>query len=154
MPGVSLMRLSYTDANTCKQHAKQIVNPEAKRPVTFAGLLLFRPTHVDEICEDDAAKGLEGEKIVDSVPVVLTYGTPMDDSKPSPKYIPEAVVVYTNTPGNPMHADLIYNFPRPEKGVPNNPVNKLAKKLLDKGVHKFDHSHNPDVWGGDDLTLD
>ena len=154
IPGVSLLRLSYTNASTCKQHAKQILNPNAPRPEVFAGLMLFKSQHIEELCCDETAKALKVQKVVEEAPVMLAHGTPMDDTTPDPKYIPEGALVYTDTPGNPMHADLIYNFPRPEKGVPNNPINKLAKLLLDKGVHKFDNTGNPEVWGGDSLTLD
>lgn len=153
IPGVSLMRLAYTDANTCKEHAVNITNPDAVRPESFAGLLIFTSNQLEEVCSDEAASALESKKIIESDPVVVVHGTPMDDSNPN-QYIAPEVVVYTDTPGLPMHADLIYNFPRPEKGIPNNPINMLAKAILEKASHKYDPSLDPKVWEGDALEIE
>lgn len=153
IPGVSLMRLAYTDANSCKQHAQAIINPNATRTESFAGFLIFTIHHINEVCKDDSALKLQDIKIIPNDPVVVVHGTPMDDSKPRPKYVLEKIKVYTDTPGLPMHADLIFNFPRPQKGIPNNPINKLAKAILKKTVPKLDFSPDPNVWNGGELVI-
>lgn len=154
IPGVSLVRLNYTDADTCKKQGQKIVNPEAVNPAeAFVGVLLFKRPYIDEVCEEDVAKDQESKREIESDPVVVVRGTPMDDSNPRPKYVPEGIEVYTDTPGLPMHADLVYNFPKPEKGKPNNPINMLAKAILAKSILKLDSSQDPKKWGGEELII-
>lgn len=150
---ISLLRLDYTNPDFCKEYSYSLINPNAVRPESFAGLLIFTTTHIATACDDPSARALEEYEIDSSKPLADAFGTPMNNERPY-KYIPQEVKVFSSDPGLPMHADMVYNLPAPERGVPNNPIKKLAKVLIRNVIHKIDTDPNTKKWSGERLEID
>jgi hypothetical protein len=146
---VSLLRLSYTNPDFCKQHSINILKKGGQVEEFYAGLFLFSSKRLEEACAEATDVNPEEE----GLPKAKVVGSPMDDAKPFPNYIPSDITVYADDLGLPMHADLIYNLPPPERAKPSLPILILAQALLDKGVPKFEEDPNTKGWSGEPLEL-
>jgi hypothetical protein len=135
---ISVLRLPYTTPNFCKKHSHKILNQE--RGESFHGLGII---HVETIRSIGERIG-----ILDAADVL---GSPLDEND---DYIREEITVYTTDPGNPAHADIIFNCPPPEPGVPSNPIKKVAREILRNSHIKIDtNTIDIDVWTGDELVI-
>jgi hypothetical protein len=125
---VSMNRLKYSDANTCKQHAKTISYPDSS---VYIGLITIR---VGAIININNANDRD-------YPYVLA--SPMKSK--TEYYNLDLEPVYTNSEGNPAHCDLCYVV-QPEAHAPQTIFRKIAKQFLDVvGVH-LDSNPEHSLW--------
>lgn len=112
--GVSLQRQLYCDETTCKIIAKSI---EGKRH--YVGFLIFRKSCFEKVkaTYQEERSSFEAE----------IQATPLDENF---KYIDTPKDLFTDSPGNPAHADLKYINPAMEEGeTPNTAIRSFSRKL-------------------------
>jgi hypothetical protein len=131
---VSLLRHFYTNDDFCKKHSSSLRIGEHE----YCGMSTFLKYHVQETINNIPIS----ERI--SVEVV---GSPMDDNQ---RYINNPPV-FTNDPGLPMHADLIYEIPV-FKGVPSTLHRKFASELVKQSNYFNDPNVNSPTWLGEKLA--
>jgi len=107
---VSTLRLKYTDLKSCKQHAKNLDIPSNQ----YYGLAALKKNHIEQMNSEQV--GIEAN---------IVY-SPIDSDN---NYMDKSIDVYTNTPGIPMHADIVYSQEM-KKGEVNTPFRKYAKGLI------------------------
>lgn len=131
---VSLLRRRYSPHDTfCKMHCKSIRIGSN----TYCGMATFLARHVNENYREN-----------DSVSLSIK-ATPIDEQN---QYVSEEVTVYMESPGLPMHADLLYNIPAPQRGQPSTLHRVIADRFL-KNVCFFRDQHpESDNWDGPELT--
>lgn len=132
---VSLLRLLYTDMNFCKKHAKGLKVGNS----IYWGLGAFRAKHIEEVNKEDDVK-INAQIIC----------SPIDENN---SYIKDISTVTTSTSGLPMHADLSYSEPIPEKGNPATEHRIYAQKLLKISSCLQDHDPESSIWNGGDFLL-
>jgi len=130
---VSLLRHSYTNDNFCK---KRISKLKLGNNV-YCGMATFHMFHINEI-----KNIIPINERID----VEVNGTPLDAND---KYI-DSPPVYTNMPGTPMHADLVYEFPI-VKGQPQTKHRKYASLLAKISNYFNDPTPESSVWLGEKL---
>ncbi len=131
---VSLLRLKYTSLRFCKQHAKRINIKNTK----YWGLGAFQSKQIDILNKKKEEIGVSANLV--STPLGNDY-KPVNDQQ-----------VYTNTPGLPMHADLLYDRPV-VKGEPSNSHRKYARELLKVAQFKEDKSPDANEWMEEDFIF-
>jgi len=132
--GVSLQRERYCTENKCKQFANNI-------PKKFAGFVVFRKKHFEEI------KSLHKEKREDFEAIIKS--TPLNEDN---EYIPEDVVVYTSTLGNPAHCDLVYINPSIDESQNESPkiaIRSFSRKLYRKSILIIDERSDDENYLGE-----
>lgn len=134
---VSTLRLRYTNPHFCKQHTKQLKIGGH----TYAGLAIVEVSVVRQVDEE---MGKEGEH-------VAVVATPIDEHE---KVINDpAVIVRADSPGLPMHADILYSFnPVAGQTLPSY-VRKFAEAIRKKAKLIIDSKPNDAEWGEGDLVL-
>lgn len=136
---VSVIRGDYVSGNDhCKQKASEASIPDNK----FYGMAIFIRENIDQIIED-----LNIDRDTDHYFYLLW--TPLDsDSTEYSKDKP----IYTNSEGNPFHADLVYTT-NPHQGEVKTNLRKLARQLIKKAVLYIDENPDSNTWDGVDLGL-
>jgi hypothetical protein len=130
---VSLLRLSYTNADFCKQHTSTIQVNDSE----YSGLAVIVAKAVAEANLIVAEKDLS----------VAVLSTPLRVDK-SVRDIAEEIM--SDDEGLPMHADLVYSKPV-KRGEANAEIQLAARHLLAQAVYYAD----PDIpnanWKGPEL---
>lgn len=113
--GVSLQRNFYCEENKCKNFAKLVAFGNV-----YKGFIIFRKSHFEKVKQDY----IQNERVEFKANI---FSTPLDENF---EYLPQDAVVYTDTPGNPAHADLIYENPAlKENESPNTAIRSFSRKL-------------------------
>lgn len=113
--GVSFQRNFYCTENKCKDFAKDVAIGKV-----YIGFIVFRKSHFEKV-KQDYIQNHRSEFEAD------IFSTPLNENF---KYLPQDVEVYTDTPGNPAHADLIYENPAlKENESPNTAIRSFSRKL-------------------------
>lgn len=133
---VSVLRYEYTNLNFCKSHTKGLKLGEA----TYCGLAALKPEDIYEI-NSLYKKELEDSEILVSCNV---KSSPLDQNGNELRH-----PVYDETPGLPMHADLIYNINRNQEV--ETCLREYAKKLIDKVQFIPDNHPEEDNWVEEDF---
>jgi hypothetical protein len=131
---VSLLRHRYTDDHFCKNHSVSLKVGDNN----YCGMATFHCCHISEIIQETSDS--------DKTHVVLN-GTPIDENN---NYI-NIPPVFVDSPGLPMHADLIYDTPT-QRGVPNTKHRQFASKLAKLSNYFDDPSPATINWSGLQLT--
>jgi len=135
---ISVLRLPYTTPNFCKKHSYKILNQV--KGESFHGLGILYAETIRSI-----GNRIEMPNAAD------VLGTPMGEDG---KYIDENIPVYTTDPSNPAHADIIFNCPPPEPGVPSNPIKRIAREIWRNSQIRIDtNTTDIDVWTGEELVI-
>ena len=132
---VSLLRLRYTNLDFCKRHAKSINIPDAK----YWGLGAILSKHIDLLNKKKEEIGITAKLVA----------TPLNESF----NIINNIEVYTDTPGLPMHADLVYDEPM-VKGEPATSHRQYARELLKVAKFKEDIMPDTDKWQEKEFSFD
>jgi hypothetical protein len=130
---VSMLRLAYTNANFCKQHASTLRIPNND----YTGLASLQAYTVSEANELAADTGLTVQ--IAATPIKLD-NTVADFSEG----------VTTEDDGLPMHADILYSQ-SVERGVANPAIQLVARHLLSKANYYSDPDITASTWTGPDL---
>lgn len=129
---VSVLRLAYTDAHSCKQHCMGLRMGTDGHYVGMAALV------ANTIEQASALPQVSG--------VVTVEATPLDaDLQPI-----VAEVISTEDAGLPMHADILYREPM-LKGVPNPAAQQAARYLLSRASYYADPQPTTEGWTGSAL---
>lgn len=113
--GVSLQRNFYCNVNKCKVYAKDIAIGKV-----YIGFIIFRKSHFEEVKQNYILNERSDFK-------ANIFSTPLGENF---EKLPKEVEVYTDTPGNPAHADLIYENPAlKENESPNTAIRSFSRKL-------------------------
>jgi hypothetical protein len=138
--GVSCYRLAYTNQNFCKAHAKSLMYGQ------YIGLFVFPKNVLIELAQKIVAEFSEEA----FTPTVIA--TPLDESG---EYIPPDKDVYTDTPGLPMHAEVVFdNFSGWPDGEPYpQAIRKFANSLVNMLINSFYIDPKPELleWEGPEL---
>ena len=129
------LRLRYTNLDFCKRHAKSIDIPDTK----YWGLGAILSKHVDQL-------NMKREEIGIAAKLVAT---PLNKSF----NIINNINVYTDTPGLPVHADLVYDEPM-VKGEPATSHRQYARELLKVAKFKEDMMPDTDKWQEEEFNFD
>lgn len=124
---VSLLRLLYTDLLFCKRHAKSIEIKNTK----YWGLGAFQAKQINNLNRKSEEIGITAQLVC----------SPLDEDGNTLN----KNEIYTDTPGLPMHSDLLYDYPV-EKGQPSNPHRQYARELLKVSQYKEDTLPDLDEW--------
>jgi len=131
---VSLLRLLYTNLHFCKQHAKSIKIENTK----YWGLGAFQAKQIDNLNEKREEIGITAQLVC----------SPLDDEGNAI----DKNEIYVDTPGLPIHSDLLYDYPV-EKGQPSNPHRQYARELLKVSQYKEDTLPDLDEWTEGDFIF-
>ncbi len=131
---VSLLRLQYTNLHFCKQHAKKIKIENTK----YWGLGAFQAKQTSILNKRKKEIGISANLVA----------TPLDENS---NHLSNQEV-HVDTPGLPMHADLLYEYPV-IKGEPSNPHRQYARELLKTALFKEDKSPENDNWTDGDFVF-
>ena len=113
--GVSFQRNFYCDESKCKNFAKGVAIGKV-----YIGFIIFRKSHFEKVKQDY----IQNERNEFEADII---STPLDENF---EYLPKDVEVYLDTPGNPAHADLIYENPAlKENESPNTAIRSFSRKL-------------------------
>lgn len=131
---VSLLRREFSPHDTfCKNHCKSIKVGNS----SYCGMATFLARHVDETNRDN-----------DNVSLAVK-ATPIDEHG---QYVEEGLEVFSESPGLPMHADLLYSVPAPIQGQPSTIHRMMADRLLKIACFFLDESPDSDNWEGPQLA--
>lgn len=133
---VSILRLKYTDLNFCKKHTKALKIGTCD----YWGLGAFRNTNTITI---NSSKEVELRADV--------ICSPIDENN---NYIENISKVTTDNLGLPMHADLRYSEPIPQKGIPATKHRKYAQELLKLSTFLEDKEPLSESWNMGDLKFE
>lgn len=130
---VSILRREFAlNDSSCKAHCKAVKFPNN----FYCGMATFLNSHISEI---------------NSLPDIKTFvevkGTPINEQG---EYI-TTLPIFTNTPGLPMHADILYDIPT-IKGEPNTEHRIYANKLAKKVKYLHDPTPTENNWRGEKLN--
>lgn len=129
--GVSLQRNSYISETNCKKLAKTIQGR------VYVGFLIFKKSTFQKVKKNyiETMRKDFDAKIV---------ANPLDDNFDN---IPDTIKIYTNTLGNPAHADLIYINPAvQEKETPNIAIRSFSRKLAKECLLIFDTNPEEETY--------
>lgn len=130
---VSVLRRKYTKNDTyCKNHCQSI----SMEGQTYVGMCVILARHIREVRESN--------KVDISVEI---KSTPLDREK---NRIPNNEDIFTNTPGIPAHADILYEFPVKE-GEPWTKHRAFANELLKLSTLYLDANVNGNEWTDQEL---
>jgi len=133
---VSVLRLNYTNLSFCKKHTKRLKIGASN----YWGLGAFKNIHIFKINISSEVE-LRADVIC----------SPIDEST---KYIENISQVTTDTLGLPMHADLRYSEPIPQKGNPATKHRKYAQELLKLSTFQKDEDPDSEDWNMGDLNFE
>jgi len=125
---VSVLRLNYTNLSFCKKHTKALKIGANN----YWGLGAFKNIHISTI-------NISNEVELKAILIC----SPIDESS---KYIEDISQVTTDTLGLPMHADLRYSEPVPQKGNPATKHRKYAQALLKLSTFQKDEEPDSENW--------
>lgn len=132
---VSILRREYASTDSsCKLHCKAVRLPNN----SYCGMATFLSNHIDEI-----------NSLSDIKTSVEVKGSPINEEG---EYI-NSTPVYTDTPGLPLHADIIYDAPT-IRGEPNAEHRIYANKLAKKVRYFHDPTPSKENWSGEKLKYD
>ncbi len=131
---VSVLRRDYTsDDSFCKNHCKTIKIGVS----TYIGIAVFLARHIREINNDEQT----------TIPMELKP-TPLN---PENELVSGYKEIFMDTPGLPMHADIIYERPL-HKGMPATEHRIVANMLLKKTTLYIDKFIESNTWDGLELV--
>lgn len=131
--GVSLQRNYYISESDCKKLAKTIPGR------LYVGFLIFRKATFQKVKEKYIANN---RKDFDAQIVAK----PLDENFNN---LPDTVEIYTDTLGNPAHADLIYIDPAIQGNeTPNTAIRSFSRKLAKECLLIFDANLEEEVYSG------
>lgn len=113
--GVSFQRSFYCEESKCKNFAKDVAIGKV-----YIGFIVFRKSHFEKVKQNY----IQNERNEFEADI---FSTPLDENF---EYLPKEVEVYTDSLGNPAHADLIYENPAvKESESPNTAIRSFSRKL-------------------------
>lgn len=132
--GVSLQRNTYISETDCKKLAKTIPDRQ------YVGFLIFKKATFQKVKENYIATS---RKDFDAQIVAK----PLDENFNN---LSDTVKIYTDTPGNPAHTDLIYIDPAiQENETPNTAIRSFSRKMAKECLLIFDPNPNEEIYNGE-----
>jgi hypothetical protein len=136
---VSVLRLNYSDSNSCKNFAANIVIPNQ----TYCGLGIV-------LCGSIREANSEENKLDDGTVISCdVLATPLDERG----ILSTKEIILATDKGAPMHADIVYSCNHIKQGEPQTILRKMAEKILRKAFAFIDPAPLQPDWTGNDLTL-
>lgn len=132
---VSVLRLNYTNLNFCKKHTKALKIGICN----YWGLGAFKNIHLSMV---NSLKDIE-------LRADVVY-SPIDEKN---NYINDISQITTCNLGLPMHADLRYSEPVPQKGTPATKHRKYAQELLKLSTFLEDKEPLSEAWNMGNLIF-
>lgn len=130
---VSVLGRDYAPDDTfCKIHCQSIDIPGQ----TYVGIAVILGQHI----------AASQEANIDGVPISV-QATPLDEN--NEKIFEETI--YITMPGLPMHADVLYEIPAPQKGETSAKHRITARFLCNIACFYLDEDSQSDIWTGAEL---
>jgi hypothetical protein len=142
---VSTFRFDYTNPTFCKQKTKEIASNINGQKYQGLGLILAL-----NVQEANQKVNNELQEIVSSNSSISIKATPIDGSGRYRDFKTE--IIRTTDEGLPMHADLLYDEIKPQKGKISLKLRLIADYLVDCAKYYKDPHPELEEWKGPEIT--